>query len=151
MVAVQQQILDNIVSTLETYIDGTGDYTTELARVYVMDASSISGLQLPAVLMLSDSDRVTEQRIGMDVHRLEVTLVLAISGQQDTWDADLREFLSDVQRALTVDHSRGALAIDTSWEESVVFEGADEMPVKQAEAKVSVQYRTAYGDPDTPL
>lgn len=151
MVTVAQAILDDVVTTLETHLSGSGEYMTELSRVYVMDASEISGLELPAVLVLSDSDRVVEDRVGMRVRRLELVLVLVLRGGEAGWDQRLRDFTADVERALAVDHTRNGNALDTVFEESVVFEGASEAPVAQAEAKVTVQYRTAYGDPHTPM
>jgi hypothetical protein len=150
MATVQQRILDDLVLALEA-IDGTGSYATTISRVYIMDASEIQGPQTPCIFLLSDTDRVTHQRLGMNVRKLDLTLVLAMSGGEAGWDARLRAFASDVERALAVDDTRGGLALDTLFEESFVFEGADEAPIVQAEAKVAVIYRTAYGDPDSPL
>jgi len=149
--SVQQRIIDDVESSLLALINGTGDYATDLAQVYVSDGSAISNAEIPAVFLFPGADRLTEQRIGLDARRLELTFSLVLHGGESDWERRLRAFVADVQRALVADHARGDLAIDTIPEEDTVFEGADECETVEAEVKAAVVYRTQYGDPTTPM
>jgi hypothetical protein len=113
---IAQQILENIISTLQCIVAGAS-YKYTLAEV-VMNDRMLSGFvtefaSYPSADVLSwDESKDEESEEGFSVNDLLVTIG-AYTDERTSIDTALGYLAADIQKALKVDRTRGNLAEDT--------------------------------------
>jgi hypothetical protein len=61
----------------------------------------------------------------------------------------MNNFIGDVTKVLLVDHTRGGLAVDTTFRGERITVDETNEPFLQTSLTVDIHYRHKYGDPTT--
>ena len=144
---VRQQIREYF----ETQLTGL---TTTRANVYASRVYPLSGAKLPALLIYTQSESVSEVSFSqrkVQERMLEVVVegyVRAVSNFDDTIDLIAKE----VEVAILDSTDLGGLAINTELSSvDSDYSGEAEQPVATIRMTFDVQYRTKTGQPETAI
>lgn len=147
--SVEQRILDNVVSTLQGITTGAG-YQQTVKQVYVFEGNALDAPEIPCAVVLHErterSAVAPRAPNGVVTCFLHLLVWASIEKEPTTWKRDIGRLASDIDKALRVDWTRGALAFDTHVDEVKVANEGDGFPVPVAQLAVRIHFRTAYED-----
>jgi len=154
--SVENAILADVVTALETIQSADSDYYSDPRRVYQMFGNVMELSEKPCIVVAPLPSEGSHdcpnglERINM---RLSVTCVMDATGDgfmDDDWAEtamQIRNMASDIRRALQLDLKRGSRAIDTIIESTDVFDAVQGNPLAAAEVVVSIPFRHRTADP----
>lgn len=138
--SARQDIIDALDARLQTILTTNGYGTNAGQHVYEHRATPLNETEMPGIVF-RDSETVTADTFGEELHTLEIILELhaAGAGAQDT----VRSIAADVIAALGTDPTFGGLAEDVEIprEESLVLEAAEQF-YAAGTLTVTIQYVT---------
>ena len=144
--SLRKQIIENIMLTLAENISGD-DYNNSINEKNVSNQTKKwdECPTYPYICVNASVERKEGQRESLMYSYMEVLIYLYV---QDGTDASskLEDLIQDVEKAMYIDETRGALAVNT------VATGIDTdngwlQPYGMAEFTFEVQYRYLYGNP----
>jgi len=125
---VEEQILDNLVTTLQAVTEGDEYNNTyiEVRRQYE-NVADVRGL--PALIILHQSTSLNEGRLGIIQCTMIATIVGVINTASGNWQGDLSLVIADITSALRDEANRGwtrgGLAFTTRITNTEIFDSED--------------------------
>lgn len=149
---VKEQILDDLVSTLQT-ISAGDDYYTTVEQVVRVDGGPMELKMFPAVAVLpskTEYDREGSQGTTTISAYFYVQLSLFVRTRTDGAEK-IERFIRDVHKAVIADRTRGDRAVHTAViQDEVTYPTEDDEPFTIADLVVEIVYRTRFDDLNTP-
>lgn len=145
--SVREQILENIVTTLET-IDRESGYffTVAKANRHVGGVGSVQ--QSPTLFVNVGAEQVVTKVHDYNTMSMALTVEAWVRSDKSTLARDVERILADIRQVIQVDYTRGGLAIQTD------YAGCTEPVITDAEVmwgtigvQFNVLYRTLRTDP----
>lgn len=148
---IKEQILDNVKTTLEGITTANG-YDTNVTWVSRNRSDPRGdGHDRYILIRVDPENHDPEVTMGYSHRHLMLSLEVFITDMEDPTET-LEYFAADIEKALMVDHTRGALAIDTTIESVDIPYHDDESDADitgLAVVTVDIHYRTLVEDPYT--
>ena len=142
---IRERILQNLEATLRA-INGAPTYRHHVRKVYRFFGNAFQiGGGLPAIVIVPDVQRNTDQRSFLIEHTLPIRLLLVVESQ--SWRTELEALLADCRVSLLADWTRGGIALTTRILGEEVFDSEPSAPAGGAQMDLEVLFRTLYQDP----
>lgn len=160
---VKEQILRHVVTRLEAINAGTSpaDYASTVSRVVrgVVDPDESTG---KTVLMLATASETPDGPSGErkagggpgrgTQYRLMTLTVDAWVAAEFITDADTVALGADIERAVLTDRYMDGHAVNSWWRSTTITPVSTQAaPVGLLRVEFQIQFRTVYGQPETPL
>ena len=143
--SIREQIVDNVVSTLEGITTDNG-YDVTIRRVERTLMLPTGQVSYPIAFVIEESEEKTISPQGFNTSALRVRIAVAtrVHGEEAQ---EMNSLLASIEKALLVDAQRSALAIDTKVVGNVLNYPVSDSPWWASDVLVDITYRHAYGDP----
>jgi hypothetical protein len=150
---VKEAILDDLQNTaLPLLIEGA-DYYTTVEKIQRIDAGPMEVKMFPAIVIVplsTDYDREGSQGTLTLAAAYRVQLTLFLRTRTDA-ASKIERFIRDVHKAVLIDRTRNANAINTRvTSDEVFYPTEDDEPYTTANVILEVDYRTEWDDLNQP-
>ena len=140
------QILNNVVTTISAITAGTTySQTVRVCERLTYVAQELSEY---CAVFVYDSG-VTKDYLASTITQCQQSIMLDCWIQDDDTAEAIDQLAADIEKALSVDVSRGSLAIDTKVQAVRKFISEDMQPEANCEMDILITYRHVEGDPYT--
>jgi len=150
---VKEDILANIEDVALPLLVTGADYYTTVATITRIDAGPMDVKDFPAVIIVplgADYAREGSQGTLTLAASFRIQLSLFLRTRTDA-TLKIERFMRDVHKALLIDRTRAANAINTRvMSDEVFYPTEDDEPYVSANLTVEVDYRTVWDDLNTP-
>lgn len=147
--SIQERIMDNIKTTVEGVTIGNGFNQTIVQVARKTAPAPKSKTAWPSAdIWIDDIDKTSGQNQGHRDCRM-IVMILAYTNDRPDPAQALSYLAADIEKALMVDHKRGALAIATEVlnVDPIFAEGKLPVPTGDVELEVEVNFRHRIDDP----
>jgi len=145
--SIKEQIVDNIISTIEGVTVSAG-YNQTLIYVTRQETKIFGNNSWPCAMVRIEADDVDDTvTVGYYHHRMTVDVLAYTADNVDPQQA-LSYLAGDIHKAMLVDYTRGSLVIDTRVD-NIDYDYAEEGedPTGTVTISFNVHYRTLVEDP----
>lgn len=145
---IRVQCLEALRTALEGIRRSSGDYT-DIAQVLILESEKlVSGVQMPAAVIVDDGiDERIDENVCQVTQLMPIAVYLGIRTVGGApWVTEIGWFVADVVKAIDADPQLSATALYTDVVGMSVFESPVDN-VASAVVKLNVVYRHVIGDP----
>lgn len=148
--SVRERVIANVVTTLQGITEANG-YEFDMAEVTRIPQGvlNFASATYPKCLVIEDSEDIQE---GVPTYFTTRMLHLSLAcwaWQYFDLSQAVNKLLANVEKALSVDHTRGGVAVDTDFISNTTILANDVIPYGGVEIKLDIHYRHKTGDPYT--
>ena len=150
--SVEEKIIEDIEARLAEVTVANG-FTTDVKLVRRQHGNAMDLNRFPAAIIVHEGTTRRNDRLGMVVCTLTLSLILAMRSDGVRWPDDLQAFIADVDNKLRADVTRGGNAIITAIPRAEVYDSEElgSADIVAAQSIVEVEYRHLYLDTSTPI
>ena len=146
---VRERIVQHIVTTIQGITTAAG-YGNTIQSVQRFQQRGQQFFNVPLVIVRMGSEDAEDGPYPLISYRLEVSLmVVARQGATDPRGSDelINDLVGDIRKAMSIDRTRGALAVDTSALSSDPWPAEEGQPDIGVVMSTTIEYRTNALDP----